>query len=142
MIYPSISDHFLIPEFVSKETWEKYGDKSIWFVDPRLITVIEKIRAHFGKVIFINTWHLQSQYNYSGYRPPTCSIGATESQHRFGRAADIKVGGSFTCEEVRNIIRENWSAFGVTTIEKDTPTWVHVDIRNTGLDHLLEVPYQ
>ena len=48
-------------------------------------------------------------------------------------------------ENVRAEIRANWLLFkaaGLTTIEKGTPTWVHADVRFTGLETLLEVPYQ
>lgn len=93
------------------------------------------------KPIFINTWHQQGQYKESGYRTPNATTGAKYSQHRFGRAGDLKISG-IDYEEFRDVIRKHWADFGVTTIEENTPSWLHVDIRNTGLDKLLEVPYQ
>lgn len=141
MAYPIASPHFLIVEFVPPEIWNQFGESSSWFVDPRIVDACEKIRVYFNKPVTVNNWHLQGQYKESGFRMPSTTTGATLSQHRFGRACDIKVKG-ISPEEVRDAIRMNWKSFGVTTIEKDTPTWTHIDVRETKLSTLLEVPYQ
>jgi hypothetical protein len=50
-----------------------------------------------------------------------------------------------TYEEFRNLIRNNFeelNKLGLTTIEMATPTWLHIDLRFTGIDYLYEVPYR
>jgi hypothetical protein len=47
--------------------------------------------------------------------------------------------------EVRQDIIDHYPLYreaGVTTIEAETPTWVHVDCRNTRQETLLIVPYK
>lgn len=141
MTYPAISEHFVIPEFVPPEIWNAYGSRSIWFIDYRIVQAAEKLMAFIDKPLFINTWHRGGRYFESGYRLPDTLTGARFSQHKSGRAVDIKITG-IPPEEMREIIRQNWATFGITTIEADTPSWTHIDIRNTGLDNLLEVPYK
>lgn len=74
-----VSSHFKVREFACSD-----GSDPV-FIAPALVDVLEKIRAHFGKPVHIN----------SGYRTVTKNKavgGATYSQHLFGTAADIVVG--------------------------------------------------
>lgn len=139
-----ISEHFDLREFVDPLTYLIRGEKSAELVDIRLVNLVQFIRDYFGKPVTINNWHTGGQYKESGLRAQGSKTGAFYSQHKFGRAADLKIEG-LEPEYVRNVIRKNWPkfrAYGLTTIEKDTPTWVHIDVRFTGLQTLLEVPYQ
>jgi len=157
-----LSKNFWLKEFVPREIYEKFGTKAIWFVDPKLIEAVQNFRDGLGEVLFINTWHLDlpQSYNYSGFRPPDCKIGASLSQHRFGRGADIKTMKILELKDlnknkdiaifemldesrrIRNFIRDKYTDLGITTIEKNTPSWVHIDIRPTLGESLLEVPYK
>lgn len=137
-------NYFKTQEFVSREIYEKWGESSLWFVDPRTLKLANFVREFFGKPITINNWTSGGQYNYSGFREPECTEGAKLSQHRFGRAIDIKVAG-MAPRAVFDAIRANEKLFmdaGLTTLEKaeDTPTWTHCDIRQTGLGNILIVP--
>lgn len=131
-----LSPHFIIQEFVPKAVYAAFGDSSLWFIDSKLISVCELIRAHFDKPVTINDWHKGGTYYESGYRTPESPTGAKYSQHRFGRAADIKLEG-LTSEEVYNEILSNEALFlmaGLSAMENiaKTATWVHVDVRNNG----------
>lgn len=140
MAYPKISEHFLIPELVPPEIWNAWGEKSIWFIDRRIVNAAEKIRTYFNVPMFINTWHWGGQYKERGFRSFGTTTGAQFSQHKFGRAIDF----SFTnikSDEVFEVITKKWADFGITTIEQGTRGWNHVDVRDTGLDHLFEVPF-
>ena len=33
----NITKNFILPEFISKETWDKYGHRALWFIDDRII---------------------------------------------------------------------------------------------------------
>lgn len=136
---------FILQEFVPPETYRKYGENSIWFINPNMVLFAQWLKEIFGNpIITINDWYWAGGRMYSGYRPPDCEIGAKESSHRRGIALDPVIAG-IDPAIVRRVIRDNFaylnSAFGVTAIEKDTETWTHVDFRWTGLDHLMEISY-
>ena len=139
-----VSKNFELGEFVDPGTWQIRGEKSLELLDNRLISLAQFFHDYFQVAITINNWQSGGQYKDSGLRTWLSKTGATYSQHKYGRAADLKLTG-LDPEAVRAEIRKNWDKFkaaGLTTIEKDTPTWVHIDVRNTGIDNLLEVPFQ
>jgi|TARA_R110002020_G_scaffold113252_4_gene260557 hypothetical protein len=135
-----LTANFTLQEFIDPNTYAKYGDSSIWFIDPRIVNLAQFTRERLGKPCTINNWSNGGQYSYSGFRPPECTIGAKLSQHRFGRGIDLKVSG-MTADEVREDIITNFDVYkkvGLTTIEDGAyaPTWCHIDIRDTKSDKL------
>lgn len=75
-----ISTNFRVREFACKD-----GSDPI-FIDSELVSVLQKIRNHFGKAVTIT----------SAYRTPAHNSkvdGTTYSQHLYGKAADIKISG-------------------------------------------------
>lgn len=138
-----VSKNFDLRELVSPEAYDKLGHAAHWLLDPRLIAVVQAIRDLAGKPITVNDWHTGGQHKQSGYRMPDCTTGAALSQHRFGRAADLKIAG-MTPGEALQLVTQNWpalSALGLSTVEDVslTPTWLHVDVRLTGHPSLLIV---
>ena len=75
-----LSKNFKVKEFACSD-----GSDPI-FIDSELVTILQKIRNHFGKSVTIT----------SAYRTPgknkACG-GTLYSQHLYGRAADIKIKG-------------------------------------------------
>jgi hypothetical protein len=136
-----LTDHFFLQEFVPPEIYSVYGVNSQWFIDRGLVLSVEQLRVDLAKPITINNWHTGGSYKNSGFRTPDVTVGGKLSQHRFGRAMDLKIHGMHP-EEVRAYLRIYFEKYGITTIEKDTPTWVHIDKRYTGLNFLLEVNYR
>lgn len=108
-----LSANFKVKEFACKD-----GSDPV-FISEELVTVLQKIRTHFGKPVTIT----------SAYRTPTRNKavgGTTYSQHQYGMAADIKVSG---------ISPKKVSAYA----EKIMPgrggigtyaTFTHIDVRN------------
>lgn len=138
-----VSKHFVIQEFVPKEIYDRFGDKSIWFIDPIIIRVAQFFRDRYNVSIIINDWHMGGKRTLSGFRPPSTKLGAGLSQHRFGRAIDLKWKG-LDPETIRKDIKENQKEFlavGLTTVEKGTDSWIHCDCRNTGMNEIYFVPY-
>lgn len=136
-----LSEHFYLWELVPPTTYAKYRENSIWFIDLRVITILELIRKVTNQRITINDWYWNGSYKYSGYRPPDCRVGSWESQHRFGRGFDIKID-KFTIQEVHDLLQNSEADFlrsGLTAIEKIelTPTWTHIDLRYTDLSEFL-----
>lgn len=141
-----LSKNFDLREFVSLGIHQRWGDKAIWFIDPKLIEIAEFIRERFGWPVTINNWHLDGPYQYSGFRSPSCTIGAKLSQHRFGRAIDIKLmgrsnsGADILREDILNH-KDLYMKRGLTTIESGefAPTWCHIDTRYTKNEGILIV---
>lgn len=136
-----ISSHFYLEEFVPKELFSKFGDKSIWFIDQRIIDISEVLRQRFNKAVIINNWHSSGAFNNRGFRMPDCPIGGFLSQHKRGNAIDVNVG-DLTPQEVYKDLIENFSIYskaGLTTVEDIALTtgWCHIDTRLTKQDSLL-----
>lgn len=116
---------------------------SKWFIDPKLVAIAEFIREEFELPMTINNWHKGGKFQERGYRVPTTQTGARYSQHKFGRAIDFNIQG-IPPQEVAEWIKASFAylkPLGLTTIEHpdDTPTWTHIDVRNSGMNELLIV---
>jgi len=136
-----VSKNFSLAEFVPPDVLEQYPASGIWFIDQRIINIAQFIRDRYNLPVTINNYLTGGNYVNSGFRHPNSQVGAELSQHKQGRAIDIKVDGMFP-EEVRQDIIRSWPLYrtvGVTTIETNTPTWTHIDCRYTGLDTLFIV---
>jgi len=131
------SPHFDVREFVDKATWNALGVAAAWLVDPAIVRVCDLLRELSDAPVTVNNWHYakrgQHIYRSSGFRSKFDSTGAAYSQHRCGRAADVKVAG-FSPYLVLQLIERNADDFalaGLTTMEniEFTKTWVHLDVR-------------
>jgi len=160
-----VSENFDVREFVSPDTWNKWGLRSIWFVDPLVIEIAEFYKEFFCNyygadscIIQVNDWLFGGSKIGRGYREPKqYNTGQfnrntnSESLHRQGKAFDCDIILNFGGERkevdyraVHGIIKSHEFEFkraGVTTIEHPdyAPTWLHTDIRNTNLNHILIV---
>ena len=132
-----LTKDFILQEFVPKEIFEQFGERSLMFIDPMLPALVQAIRNAFGVPVTLNTWHIGGTRNECGYRVPNTTTGAKYSQHKFGRAADLHCA-DLSVKEMFDIVNNNFkglSFLGLTTIENinSTPTWLHIDTRWTGL---------
>lgn len=109
-----VGAHFKVSEFACKD-----GSDTV-FIDTELIEVLEKIRAHFNKPIRVNSGYRTEQYNKK-------IGGATYSQHKYGKAADIAISG-VDPTTVYNIACEILGNKGGCGKYK---TFTHVDVRET-----------
>jgi hypothetical protein len=134
-----ISDHFILQEFVPQDVFVRYGNMSTRFIDKRIVDIAEFLRDYFGGFpLTINNWVWDGQYNYSGFRPPNCDIGASMSSHKRGTAIDIKIKG-INPLYIQDTIKDNQNTFldaGITSIEYGTPTWTHVSCEWMNRDNL------
>lgn len=131
-----ISANFELEEFIYPEVFARYGVNSLWFLDYRLIAIAQYFRDNLGKSITINNWHTGGQYKESGLRDFATATGGSKSQHKYGKALDLKVA-ELTPAQVFDFIHMHWtelSALGMTTTEdiQYTPTWNHIDTRYWG----------
>ena len=127
------SKYFDCREFVDARTWGVLGVKAAWLIDPKIVAICDLIREKTGVPVTVNDWHMCGNYDSSGYRAIWDNTGGKLSQHRCGRAADVKVKGLIPLR-VFQIIQANKAEFeaaGLTTMEdlRYTPTWCHLDCR-------------
>jgi len=135
-----ISANFDVRELVPPEIWSVYKERSVKFVDQRIVNLLEAIRTLCGnKSVTVNNWHYGGKFRYRGYRPPECKVGAIKSMHRIFKAVDFDVEG-MTAEEVRGVIRMNQvelMKLGLRRMESGV-SWVHIDTKETGLQTIKE----
>lgn len=109
-----LSANFKVSEFACKD-----GSDTV-FISPELVTVLQKIRDHFGKAITINSGYRTEAYNKS-------VGGAAYSQHKYGIATDIVVSG-VTPLAVAQYAQTLLPSSGGIGLYK---TFTHVDVRAT-----------
>lgn len=132
----------LLPQTFYNTNYKKYDGK-LWYIlfDERLLMTIDNIREKFGKMI-VNDWAYGGNNNYRGYRPLKCKVGATLSQHRFGRACDL-IPQETTANEIRDYIitnqnKEPWKHIG--GLEMGI-SWLHIDIRARDITGSIQLFY-
>ena len=107
-----LSANFRVREFACND-----GTDPI-FIDSELVTVLQKIRNHFGKPVTIT----------SAYRTPPHNSregGTTYSQHLYGKAADIKISG-VTPKKVADYAETLLDNGGIGIYN----TFTHIDVRS------------
>ena len=112
-----LSANFKVREFACRS-----GADAV-LIAPRLVMVLESIRAHFGVAVTIN----------SGYRTPEYNAkvgGVARSQHCYGTAADIVVKGQ-TPEAVAAFARTLMPDWGGVGVYK---SFTHIDVREARAD--------
>lgn len=98
-----LTEHFSLTEMTKSQTGERKGIDNVPTADETenlkelCENVLEKIRAHFGKPITINS-------GFRGQKLNKAIGGAKNSSHLHGEAADIEIAG------VDNLILTHWIA--------------------------------
>lgn len=114
-----LSAHFKVREFACGD-----GSDAV-LVSPRLVMVLETIRAHFGAPVVIHSAYRTPQYNAK-------VNGAAHSQHCYGMAADISVSGQKpeTVAAYARQLMPDWGGVGVYAKKGFT----HIDVREKRSD--------
>jgi len=120
--------HFDPREFVPPEVYKALGDRCILVMDYRMLKTADQIREFFGLPCIINNWHTGKDRKYSGFRPFRCTVGATWSQHRFGRALDMIIP-TIDANDARSELIKAPKRFPYVTCMEDNVKWLHVDCR-------------
>lgn len=139
----AISKNFYLDEFIPIHVYHNYLSRALWFIRPEVVSLAQFYRDWFDAPVTVNNWYSGGPLQQRGYREPNSTTGARLSQHKFGCAFDCSIG-TISPDEVRSEILNNEATFmkaGLTTLEHGdyAPTWVHSDIRWTGLDRILIV---
>lgn len=133
----NISTHFTLEEMINSPTAKEKGINNM--PGPAVLvnltnvaqSILEPVRAHFGKPIKIN----------SGYRSPelnTAIGGSATSQHCTGEAVDFEIEG-ISNKEVAEWVTNNLKydqcilEFWVSS-EGPNSGWVHVSLKKNGMN--------
>jgi hypothetical protein len=125
--------YFALNEVVYPGAIQARGEQAWQLMDDRILRGADWLREKFGPCV-INGKFGGKGFTESGLRDPFTTTGAKFSQHKFGRALDLKFM-KVTCTEVYDYIIRNPTearANGITTVEdiRDTKgQWLHVDCR-------------
>ena len=129
-----ITDHITLEELTKSQTGERLGiDNTPTAAELAALKavcehVVEKVRAHFGKPVHIN----------SGYRGPALNKavgGASSSQHCKGEAIDMEVSGVAN-GDLAKWIQDNldFDQLILECYKPGVPTsgWVHCSFKAAG----------
>lgn len=112
-----ISENFKASEFKCTGS----GCCTVTKIDASLVTILQKIRNHFGKPVHINSAYRCTKRNKQ-------VGGSSGSYHLSGKAADIKVEGIAPAEVAK--YAESIGVLGIGLYETNTDGhFVHVDTR-------------
>jgi hypothetical protein len=129
-----VPKHFSAKELIPRLLYAKYqhrGDQ--WLInvlfDERLLKVADTLREEYGSMT-INDWAWGGAAQFRGFRSGGCDVGATLSQHRFGRALDL-IPKDINPREIRADILEDqmsppYRDIGGLEMGID---WLHIDVR-------------
>lgn len=136
--------YFKIYEFLPEAFYEAHrrlGGKLWLMFDDRLLQTVDWLRDVYGPITLNDWWWakgmpVKDRNHFRGWRPWDC-IGASLSQHKFGRAADCMFR-DVSAEEVRQAIKKDpYSGMfrHINCIEDET-SWLHFDVRCYRKDEL------
>ena len=119
--YKYAAEKRLSPHFKVKEFHSKRDPTDVVKVDEKLLTLLERIRAHVGKPVHIKSGYRSPEYN------ATLKNASPRSQHCNGKAADIWVEG-VTPKQIAEIAECYLGSSGGIGIYKN---FTHVDVRTS-----------
>ena len=123
----------LIPPMMYRA--EYYTDKEArergyLLMDERLLETIDIIREKIIKEPLIcNTWYMDGNRQWCGFRPENCPVGARQSQHKLGKAVDL-VCYKYTGEQMRQMIIEKQDLLPYPIRIESDCEWLHCDIKD------------
>lgn len=98
MSYVFYTPKYFKPEELVPRDWV---DRWFYVLDPIMLRAIDLLREQFGSII-VNNYLWGGRLQFAGFRPPDCTVGNSHSQHRFGRAADLKFRKDVLLSDVIN----------------------------------------
>lgn len=132
--------HFDIQELVTPQMYSDWGDRCWALFDDRLLRLIDTLREKLGPCT-INDWSWGGKFKNSGLRDQhfygtTKKYLASRSQHKYGRAVDMKFK-QVSAQAARKYIIEHQTLLADIRFVECGPlkqgqamNWVHIDVRN------------
>ena len=126
--------HFTLAELVDPWFISQHSESEVWdLLDENALRAIDALRDKFGPLLINGRG-----YTESGLRRHFTNTGAKFSQHKVGKAFDLKpLQKGVTVSMMYNWIIENQPeayAMGIRRVEdhRFTPSWLHLDSKDTG----------
>lgn len=137
MIY--VPRHFILQELVCSHIYNAFGEQAWSFFDDRLLQTIDLLRDQIGP-IYINNWDMGGKYDERGYRCIQCSIVKDAIAHGvlYASAHTRAQASDFTARDMNVIQVRQWIIGNPSLLpypirlEKNAPTWNHLDVCNRG----------
>ena len=98
--------HFNTEELVSKQVYDVIGDDAIKLFDPKALEMLEAVREIVDVPLICNDWKRGGSRDDCGYRDLKCTIGASKSAHKEGKAFDL-VSSKLSAQKMRDLIIKN-----------------------------------
>lgn len=133
--------HFGIHELVSKDVYEKHGERAWQFFDERLLRNMDWIRDNLGAV-YVNNWKWGGNNQYRGFDACEYRKEGT-SQHNHGRGCDFNVKGK-SPQEVTEWIKSHYLEapepnMWLEVSKNGQPiSWNHLDVRYSDVKGVYE----
>lgn len=135
-MFPKVQYNFILPEFVPPYVYQKFGVRSISFLDKRLFSIAQFYRDLLDVPITVNDWYKGGNLDERGLRLIDSAAGAALSYHKTGEAFDCswdfnKVPKEFLISEVKRRSIFLKKEFGIGKIF--VYGWgIHTDVRPTN----------
>ena len=147
-ILEAFQQYFDLREVVSKQVYERYGQQAWQFFDPRLLEVVVWLRKSMGIPLVCNNWASGGKFDERGFRSnldPLVSEKTKKgilycSSHSRGQGIDLSSGRA-AAPTIRQWIRLHKEELPYPIrleSDKSAPTWVHIDVCNTGTEPIVE----
>lgn len=127
--------YFTINELADPAIIAYAGEQATWgMLDPTLFPALDWLREKFGPILINGRG-----YTESGLRRKDTKTGSPRSAHKSGQAYDLKpLAKRATVQAMYQFVLDNEAEamrHGITEVEdiRDTPTWLHISCRPTGL---------
>lgn len=143
----SNDDHKYVPrnlkacDVVPYETYLELGDNALYVIDIDLLHSVDLICDHLQATVIVNDYRKGGKFQYRGYRPQSCNIGAQKSQHKTGHALDCtfyRDGKEMPAETVRReIMLNNDKFYSLITRMEHGVSWVHIDNKETTAGRII-----
>ena len=124
--------HFNTEELVSEQVFDVIGDDAIKLFDPKALETLEAIREILDVPLICNNWKSGGTRDDCGYRDKLCTIGASKSAHKEGKAFDL-ISTKMTAQEMRDIITKNQDKLPYNIRIEDNISWLHFDTRDCNV---------
>ena len=126
--------YFKLAELLAPEYFE--DQIASWIlIDDRLKVNLDWLREKLGVPLTINNYSYTKSKNpkyirrYSGLRPMNCKIGAKNSRHKYGLAADI-ISNAITASSMRKFLKDHASEIPYPIRVEQGVNWLHMDVDN------------
>jgi hypothetical protein len=96
------------------------------------LETLEAIREILNVPLICNNWADGGSRDDCGYRDKLCTIGASKSAHKEGKAFDL-ISTKMSAQEMRDLIVTNQDKLPYNIRIEDEVSWLHFDVRDKGV---------